>query len=261
MKELMKKVKNLIEKIFGIKFTRSIVVDMSKDLYTKNQELESLVMELNNTLRKLQKECKTVTDKTNKLQKECNVSSNTNDFYKTEFVIANDIWRRNGATTALLSRLEYLSESTIAWKNCQHEIWLIYISILLELGETENAYKVWNQYLCMHEEKIDWLHRYLLVSNFAERNGIQAENVLKASKIYNVLTESRKQKKFESLLQKANSIAIVGNGPSEKGLGKGDEIDNHDIVIRFNNFQTYGFEGDYGRKTDVWVKCSNDVGG
>lgn len=51
------------------------------------------------------------------------------------------------------------------------------------------------------------------------------------------------------------SIAVVGNGPSERGKGLGAEIDSHDIVVRINNYRTKGYERDYGRRTDVWMKC------
>lgn len=247
MKNVIKKIRCFFEKILGIKFTRSLVVDISDDLYKKNLELQEKVQVLETRIKHVETRENFQCDK------------NTNEsLYKTEFVIANDVWRRNGATVALVNRLEYLSQSSLAWKNCSHEIWLIYISILLELNEIEKATNIWTMYLNKHTNQVEWLHRYLLVSNFAIANGIEAENVLKSSKIYDVLSESRKEKKFENLLLNAKSIAIVGNGPSEKGLGKGVEIDNHDIVIRFNNFQTYGFEDDYGKKTNVWVKCSND---
>lgn len=53
---------------------------------------------------------------------------------------------------------------------------------------------------------------------------------------------------------KGKSIAVVGNAPSELGKGKGNEIDSHDIVIRFNNFSTAGeFVPDYGSKTNIWA--------
>jgi len=57
------------------------------------------------------------------------------------------------------------------------------------------------------------------------------------------------------------TIAVVGNGPSEIGKGLGDEIDAHDVVIRINNYRIKGFEKDYGRKIDVWMKGgAGDVG-
>ena len=54
------------------------------------------------------------------------------------------------------------------------------------------------------------------------------------------------------------TIAVVGNGPGEIGKGLGMEIDGHDVVIRFNNYQTKGFENDYGSRTDVWMKGGTD---
>jgi len=52
------------------------------------------------------------------------------------------------------------------------------------------------------------------------------------------------------------TFAIVGNSPKELGLRKGPHIDSHDIVFRFNNFDTGpDYSDDYGSKTDVWV-CS-----
>jgi hypothetical protein len=51
------------------------------------------------------------------------------------------------------------------------------------------------------------------------------------------------------------TIAVVGNAPSEIGLGRGSEIDAHESVIRFNNFQLAGHEADYGMRTTHWASC------
>jgi len=45
------------------------------------------------------------------------------------------------------------------------------------------------------------------------------------------------------------SIAVVGNGTPSKNCGK--EIDDHDIVIRFNGGPTKGYENLVGSKTTV----------
>ncbi len=242
MKKFIKKIRERLEKLLAFKFTRSLVLDLSQDIYKKHAALQKEVNNLRNN-------------------SYCRATTNSNDntsFYKEEFLLASDIWKKNGASTPLENRLEYLSQSTMAWKNCPHEIWLIYTSILLEKGNETLANEIWKRYLQTYPERLEWLHRYIIVSKFATQQGVTNENIVKAAAIYDELTNSRKEKAFENLLINAKSIAIVGNGPSEKGLKRGKEIDEHDIVIRFNNFTTYGYEEDYGNKTNVWIKCSND---
>lgn len=58
---------------------------------------------------------------------------------------------------------------------------------------------------------------------------------------------------------KNKTIAVVGNGPGEIGKKKGAEIDSHDIVIRFNNFNTTTHCIDYGKKTTVWVRNNENL--
>ncbi|MCV3376282.1 glycosyltransferase family 29 protein [Campylobacter sp. IFREMER_LSEM_CL2151] len=49
-------------------------------------------------------------------------------------------------------------------------------------------------------------------------------------------------------------IAVVGNSPCELNKNRGEEIDSHDVVIRFNNFSSnLKFHRDYGVKTNIWV--------
>ena len=45
--------------------------------------------------------------------------------------------------------------------------------------------------------------------------------------------------------------AIVSNSGSLSGSNLGEEIDSHDIVMRFNNAPTVGFEDDVGIKTSI----------
>ncbi len=50
-------------------------------------------------------------------------------------------------------------------------------------------------------------------------------------------------------------IAVVGNSPNALGAGKGAEIDDHDVVIRFNRFSLDSqYHADLGQKTDVVVQ-------
>ncbi len=49
-------------------------------------------------------------------------------------------------------------------------------------------------------------------------------------------------------------ILLIGNGPSCLDKEFGELIDSHDIVVRFNNFETKSFEKFVGKKTNYWVK-------
>ena len=61
---------------------------------------------------------------------------------------------------------------------------------------------------------------------------------------------------FERLVrQNARSLCIVGNSNAELGKNRGEEIDCHGLVIRFNNYATDPrFTRDYGTKSDIWVR-------
>ncbi len=48
-----------------------------------------------------------------------------------------------------------------------------------------------------------------------------------------------------------DSLAIIGNAPSEVGTNNGKLIDSFDKVIRFNN---YTIDDDYGYKTTHWCR-------
>ena len=176
-------------------------------------------------------------------------------FASNEFETANTVWMAWGATPELISRLKYLSQSSYQWKIQYNIIWLIYISCLIEIDDKVAAVDILKKYISIYGLKD--IERYLPVADFAYKNGYESENIKKASFVFKKLDENRKNKLFEKLIE-GKTIAVVGNGPSEIGKGKGKEIDSHDIVIRFNNYRVEGFEQDYGSRTDVWIKCSSD---
>lgn len=47
------------------------------------------------------------------------------------------------------------------------------------------------------------------------------------------------------------SCALVSNSGALKGANLGAEVDAHDLVFRFNNAPTKGYEADVGSKTSV----------
>lgn len=48
-------------------------------------------------------------------------------------------------------------------------------------------------------------------------------------------------------------IVCVSNSASLKHARLGEEIDSFDEVVRFNGFQTKGFQADVGSRTTVWI--------
>ncbi|MYM64711.1 glycosyltransferase family 29 protein [Pseudomaricurvus sp. HS19] len=51
----------------------------------------------------------------------------------------------------------------------------------------------------------------------------------------------------------AMTIGVVGNSPCEIGQGKGEAIDSHDLIFRFNFSVAYDYAQDYGRNTNYLV--------
>lgn len=48
-------------------------------------------------------------------------------------------------------------------------------------------------------------------------------------------------------------VAIVGNAPSLRSSGRGNWIDAHDVVVRFNECALLGHETDVGHRTDILI--------
>ncbi|CAL8301918.1 unnamed protein product [Merluccius merluccius] len=55
--------------------------------------------------------------------------------------------------------------------------------------------------------------------------------------------------------------AVVGNGGILRGSGRGEDIDDHDLVFRVNGAVTRGFESDVGTKTSFYGFTTNTLKG
>lgn len=61
-------------------------------------------------------------------------------------------------------------------------------------------------------------------------------------------------------LYASKKVAIVSNSPCELGRQQGEEIDAHDYVVRFDNFEvTTPYDADYGTKVHMHVRPGGDV--
>ena len=128
--------------------------------------------------------------------------------------------------------------------------YLTYLCLLLYKKQYSTAEKVLVSYVS-GVNKLKHIEQFLPVADLAEKMGYTNDRIHKAALVFRKLEKNKN--KFKKLIH-GKTIALVGNGPSEVGKGKGPEIDAHDIVIRMNNYQTAGFEQDYGYKTDIWIR-------
>lgn len=171
------------------------------------------------------------------------------------------MWHSSGATSELLNIFKTISSINSYWKQMKNDVWLIYLCCLIEKNEIDEFNKILIKYNKMYNMKD--VERFLPLSHYLSQSTDLLKNIKVPYFFNDTLKKSNdvyeKLKNNENLftdLVKDKSIAIVGNSGCEIGLGRGNEIDSHDIVIRFNNYCIDGYEQDYGTKTDIWVRGS-----
>jgi hypothetical protein len=134
---------------------------------------------------------------------------------------------------------------------------LIYISYLILRKEEDKALYILKGYLRMMYP-LDALAGLIPVADLAHRNGFTNPNIEAASKLFQTIQTNVENKMLEKYV-KNKTMAIVGNGAHELGTGNGTEIDSHDIVVRFNNFnESSTYIKDYGAKTNI-IFQGNDI--
>ncbi|ELV06260.1 glycosyltransferase family 29 protein [Brachyspira hampsonii] len=169
------------------------------------------------------------------------------DFIYYEIV---KLWIQLEDTKNLLDLLYFISLREHVWDKMNPEFWLVYISLLYESNNLDFAEFIFNKYV--EKYKLSYIHRSLVVSKFSKELNLMNEEIEHSNIILEYLNKSINDNVFENIIKQNKTIAVVGNGPQELGKGKGEEIDGHDIVIRFNNFNNVGIEKDYGTKVDIW---------
>lgn len=172
-----------------------------------------------------------------------------------------NMWHSSGSSSELLDLFSKICDNDSYWKQMKNDVWLIYICCLLETEQRDIAVRFINKYYSYHRsldfERFLPLSNYLMNVDFSEVGLVLPPklkyNLTKSDKVF--LSLKRNSNVFFDLV-KNKTVAIVGNAGCELGQGKGEEIDSHDVVIRFNNYKTEGFENDYGLKTNIWVRGS-----
>ena len=249
----------ILENIFSIKNieTKKVITILGIKIKFKNKYkiLQMQNEELKNKLNNLDNHFKVKTENIEKLISTSN--KKTIEYlicklreHSYEKLLAD--YKYNGYSDEILKEFENLARSKYCWFVENNNLWLLYMQVMIENNRTDELESTSKKY--MHFHNIKDIENYPVVANYFHKQGYTNELIEKSSKIFEKLKTSKG--KFAELI-KDKSIAVVGNGPSEVGKGHGEEIDKHDIVIRFNEFHIEGdFAKDYGIKTDVWVNYS-----
>lgn len=174
--------------------------------------------------------------------------------------IVESYWNCSSDKTALVNFALFCKDSMFLWRVLHPIAWLAFISTLIEYNYLDDAKVMLKRLIGFYPIEECKIELFLPVSAFAESIGITTDLIKKSAYIWKELYTKEKQESFKQFL-KGKTIAIVGGSPCESGKNKGEEIDSHDIVIRFNNYpQDEKFFKDYGKKTNIWVRQgSRDV--
>ncbi len=153
----------------------------------------------------------------------------------------------------ILSQIDRFERTEGAWRGFEFT-WAEIIGWLAEHGHEDRAAEILKKHRRLSD--LRFLDEYLPAAHFAHRQGLSNERIKRSHDLYAFFLRSQTDDLWSELFG-AGSIALVGNGPAEKGRRKGREIDGHDLVIRFNDFKLRGHEEDYGRRADVWATNYN----
>lgn len=162
-------------------------------------------------------------------------------------------WKREGLGKGLLSLFKEKSKGKQIGKDYPEDYWLVYLSVLSEEKKIVGFHRLLKQYIrCYGTGNI---HKYLDVARRVRRKDCELRDECRF--IYREIKKTRINDELKKLLD-GRTVALVGDSDGELGKNKGSEIDDHDIVIRFNNYRISGYSDDYGSKTDIWVRNLED---
>ena len=142
------------------------------------------------------------------------------------------------------------------WESEFVDTWKFYILALNDVGRKTEMESLLSKFIQIYG--INNVHSYLPFAKLALTYSFSSDLIKKFAYIMEVINkDSYKEQIHKILINK--TIAVVGNCISNLENKNGKEIDSHDIVIRFNNYQIEGFQDYVGTKTNIWAYNGSDV--
>lgn len=134
-----------------------------------------------------------------------------------------------------------------------HDFWLVYMSVLVELNQ-QNQF---NEMILKYVKKYGTYYPcgYLQVARHAPSDCLKFKEYCDCINKY---IDNNPPIKMLRTMINGKTIAVVGNSGGILGSNKGEEIDSHDIVVRFNGYKTKEYSKDVGCKTNIWIRVMTD---
>ncbi len=162
-------------------------------------------------------------------------------------------WKRETSSVDILKFFRQYSKGKKIGRDYPEDYWLIYLSVLSERNRIISFKKLLKQYIGIYGTSK--LSNYLHISRRLSKEICSTAD--QSRYVYKEILKTPIEKEIQKLM-KGKTVAIVGNSDFEIGKGKGKEIDDHDVIIRFNYYQLSEFSKDYGSRTDIWVRNMED---
>ena len=185
-------------------------------------------------------------------------NKNTYDYHDIARVIADGIISRDECDDFSYDFLKHwFSNKHILTDYDVKSTWLAFITAAIQRKDTFVATSTLLQY--KQRFGLSEIEKYPYICKLSKKLGFTNEKIDKTIIVMERVQKVRKNNRFEKMIKKAKSVAIVGRSPILVGRGLGKEIDSHDIVIRFNMADVSGkYADDFGIKNDVMViNCWN----
>ena len=161
-------------------------------------------------------------------------------------------WLFDGASETLLTEVIDIS-SKLPWKETK-VLLREALALAFQLDDKAIVRKLLNDHPVLKES----FSSVLPLAPFMLAEGLEStsyrQSVAKYAKLYEKIQQDTLSV-LDMIRDKRRSLAVVGNSPCERGLGRGQGIDAHDLVARFNVFSTSEeFAADYGTKCNIHVR-------
>lgn len=132
------------------------------------------------------------------------------------------------------------------------EMILIAICFFMHQNDYAHAFFFAEKFLKLFGVENSEIKYFLPASEIFVQMGFKNKEIVKSSDLFRYFEGLNNKESLKEIFEN-KTTAVVGNGPSALGCRLGEQIDSHDLVVRFNNFTlTDNLAEDYGKKVDMW---------